>query len=198
MTTLAAGSSARISRSAVRPSFSGMVMSSVMMSGRSAWNCVDGLVAVRALADHLVPALGEHVAEHLAHEGGVVDDQHACHQFVPPWCRVRAGCGRAAPPRSAPPTRLSISSSRPLPKRRPFTNRSTGSSGAASRSTTAPGREARPRGRPASWLRPSSAHDAHRHRRGATSAGDAAARRRPPSRCRLGLAARRARASCGR
>src|SRR3954463_4452410 len=39
----------------------------------------DGLDAVARLADHLVAALGEGVADHLAHERGVIDDENACH-----------------------------------------------------------------------------------------------------------------------
>src|SRR5919202_6142992 len=39
----------------------------------------DRLDAVARLADHLVAALGEGVADHLAHERGVIDDEYACH-----------------------------------------------------------------------------------------------------------------------
>src|SRR3954454_18503892 len=40
---------------------------------------LDRLDAVARLADHLVAALGEGVADHLAHERGVIDDEYACH-----------------------------------------------------------------------------------------------------------------------
>src|SRR3954452_11883271 len=46
----------------------------------------EGLDAVARLADHLVAALGEGVADHLAHESGVIDDEYACHcefDFLP-------------------------------------------------------------------------------------------------------------------
>ena len=80
MMTRAPGSSPMISCSAASPSFSGMVMSSVVTSGRSSRERSDGLDAVGRLADDLVAALLQRVRDHLAHERGVVDDEHPCHQ----------------------------------------------------------------------------------------------------------------------
>src|SRR5215216_459251 len=42
------------------------------------------LDAVAGLADHLVAALGQRIADHLAHEGGVVDDEDAGHGCLVP------------------------------------------------------------------------------------------------------------------
>src|SRR4029079_1136719 len=97
-----------------------------------------GFDTVCPLADYLVAALGEHVGQHLAHEGGVVHNENACHQLVPPGISVSA----TLPAGSTDSIRTAHSSSTrrslPVAKRRPLTYRSTGSSGARSRSTTAP------------------------------------------------------------
>ena len=126
------------------------------MSGRSAWNWVDGLVAVGALADDLVPALGEHVAEHLPHERGVVNNQHACHQLVPPWVihRVRDGLrpGSTVSIRTAHSS--STSSSRPVPKQAAVDEQVDGVVRARGRARPPRPVAGRPRGRPASACGP--------------------------------------------
>ena len=174
MTTLAAGSRARISLRAARPSFSGMVMSSVMMSGLELLEALDGLDAVAGFADHLVAALGERVADHLPHERGVVDDEHACHQSVPPSVVVSRGRWRAGSRSMRTAQSLSsMTRSRPVAKRMPLTYRSIGIVGAG-------GRARRPR--PAAARRRADGHaraaelgpDAH------GDAGAATARRRTP------------------
>ena len=69
-----------ISLRAARPSFSGIVMSSVVSSGLSSWKRATASGAVAGLADHLVAALGQRVADHLPHERGIVDYQDSGHR----------------------------------------------------------------------------------------------------------------------
>src|SRR3954451_15262279 len=133
------------------------------------------LCAVGCLADDLVAAAAQGVADHLAHERGVIHDEHACHQTATSvWVggeEGRAGCDvpRTCSIRTA---RLpsSVTRRRPVAKRMPSAYRSIGASTSRSSSTTAPPGRAttRPDG---IRVRPSSAQTRTRTSRSASPSG---------------------------
>ena len=82
MITRAAGSSSMISLRAAMPSFSGIVMSSVVRSGLSSWKRSIASAPLPASPTTSWPPLVRASRDHLAHERRVVDDEHSGHQVT--------------------------------------------------------------------------------------------------------------------
>src|SRR5918993_802524 len=137
MTTRAAGSIAMISFRAARPSFLGHRDVEGRHLGLEGLVLGDGLDAVPGLAHHLVPSLGQRVADHLPHDRGIVDYEDTGHLATSPSVSLESleeGSTLSMRTAQSPST----TTRRPVANRRPLTNRSMGSSGARSSSTTAP------------------------------------------------------------
>ena len=162
------------------PSFSGIVMSIVHDVRLERGVLLDGLDAVRGLADHLVAVLDEDVLDHHPHEGGVVGDRG----LGPCWDHLfRAAAGNVQAAAScgirdriwtaySPSTRTSWARA----NRQPLISTSTASAGGRSSLTTAPaGRFA-----DAADGQPGAAELGREAHRTSRSSG----RRRPPARRR--------------